>query len=76
MGCGSERHIVYLAKNDSEVYGIEIAKSGIKIAKEWFKEEGLKANLKVGDIYKKLTYKDDFFDAIVCIRTLNHGKIE
>ena len=76
LGCGSGRHVVYLAKNGFEVYGIDIAKSGIKIAKEWLKEEGLKANLKVGDIYKKLPYKDNFFDAIICIRTLNHGKIE
>jgi SAM-dependent methyltransferase len=67
LGCGSGRHVVYLAKNGFEVYGI---------AKEWLKEEGLKANLKVGDIYKKLPYKDNFFDAIICIRTLNHGKIE
>jgi 2-polyprenyl-3-methyl-5-hydroxy-6-metoxy-1,4-benzoquinol methylase len=51
LGCGSERRIVYLAKNGFEVYGIDIAKSGIKIAKEWLKEEKLKANLKVGDIY-------------------------
>jgi ubiquinone/menaquinone biosynthesis C-methylase UbiE len=76
LGCGSGRHVVYLAKHGFEVYGIDIAKSGIKIAKEWLKEEGLKANLKVGDIYKKLPYKDNFFDAIICIRTLRHGKIE
>jgi ubiquinone/menaquinone biosynthesis C-methylase UbiE len=76
LGCGSGRHVVYLAKNGFEVYGIDIAKSGIKIAKNWLKEEKLKANLKVGDIYKKLPYKGNFFDAIICIRTLNHGKIE
>jgi 2-polyprenyl-3-methyl-5-hydroxy-6-metoxy-1,4-benzoquinol methylase len=46
LGCGSGRHVVYLAKNGFEVYGIDIAKSGIKIAKEWLKDEKLKANLK------------------------------
>jgi len=76
LGCGSGRHLVYLAKQDFDVYGIDIAKHGIKIAKDWLKEEGLRANLKIGDIYKKLPYKDNFFDAIISIRTLHHGKIE
>jgi ubiquinone/menaquinone biosynthesis C-methylase UbiE len=76
LGCGAGRHVVYLAKMGFEVYGIDIAKYGIKIARKWLREENLKAKLKVGDIYKKLPYKDNFFDAIICIRTLNHGKIE
>jgi ubiquinone/menaquinone biosynthesis C-methylase UbiE len=76
LGCGSGRHIIYFAKHGFEVYGIDIAKHGIKIAKRWLKEEGLNAKLKIGDIYKKLSYKNNFFDAIICIRTLNHGKIE
>ena len=76
LGCGSGRHLVYLAKHNFDVYGIDIAREGIRIARNWLRREGLKAHLKVGDIYKKLPYKDNFFDAIICIRTLNHGKIE
>ena len=76
LGCGSGRHLVYLAKYDFDVYGIDIAREGIRTARNWLRKEGLKASLKVGDIYKKLPYKDNFFDAIICIRTLNHGKIE
>jgi len=76
LGCGSGRHLVYLAKKGFEMYGIDISERGIKIAKQWLKENGLKAKLKIGDIYKKLPYPDEFFDAIICIRTLNHGKIE
>ena len=76
LGCGTGRHLVYLAKKGFEVYGIDISKTGIKIASGWLKKEKVKAKLKVGDIHKKLPYKDCFFDAIVCIRVLNHGKIE
>jgi ubiquinone/menaquinone biosynthesis C-methylase UbiE len=76
LGCGSGRHLVYLAKHGFDVYGIDIAESGIKIAKKWLRKEGLKANLKIWNIFKRLPYKDNFFDAIICIRTLNHGKIE
>jgi len=76
LGCGSGRHTVYLAKRGFEVYGIDIAKHGIKIAEDWLKKENLKANLKIGDIYKRLPYRNNFFDAIISTRTLYHNKIE
>ena len=76
LGCGSGRHLVFLAKKGFDVYGIDMAKSGIEISKKWLDKEGLKANLKIGDIYKKLPYKSNFFDAIVSIQTLHHEKIE
>ena len=75
LGCGSGRHLIFLAKRGFDAYGIDIARHGIKIAKDWLKKERLKANLKVGDIYKKLPYKNNFFDAIISIKTLHHGKI-
>jgi ubiquinone/menaquinone biosynthesis C-methylase UbiE len=76
LGCGSGRHLVFLAKNGFDVYGIDIAKHGIKISKKWLKAENLKAKLKFADMYKKLPYKSNFFDAIVSTQTLHHSKIE
>lgn len=76
LGCGSGRHTVYLARKNFRVYGIDIAEEGIKIAKEWLKREKLQANLKVGSIYKKLPYKDNFFDAIISSNTIHHAKIK
>jgi ubiquinone/menaquinone biosynthesis C-methylase UbiE len=76
LGCGSGRHLVCLARMGFRVYGIDIAKEGIKIAKNWLKEESLTADLKVGDIYKKLPYPNNFFDAVIGIRVIHHGKIE
>lgn len=76
LGCGSGRHLVYLARQGFDVFGIDIARHGIKIAKDWLRKENLKANLKIGDIYKPLPYKNDFFDAIISTNTLHHAKIE
>lgn len=76
LGCGSGRHTVYLAKKHFQVYGIDIAKQGIKITKEWLKKEKLRANLKIGSIYKKLPYQDNFFDAIISTNTIHHAKIK
>jgi len=76
LGCGSGRHTVYLAKNGFEVYGIDIAPVGIKLTKDWLKQENLRANLKLGSIYRKLPYEDNFFDALIAVQVINHGKIE
>jgi ubiquinone/menaquinone biosynthesis C-methylase UbiE len=75
LGCGSGRHTVYLAERGFEVYGIDIAPKGIKITKGWLKKEKLKANLKIGDIYKKLPYPNHFFDALISTQTLHHNRI-
>lgn len=75
FGCGTGRHLVYLAKNKFDVYGIDIAEEGIGQSKKWLKKEGLKANLKIGSMYEKLPYKDNYFDAIVSIQALHHERI-
>ncbi len=75
LGCGAGRHTVYLAKCGFDVYGIDISNEGIKITKRRLKKQGLKTHLKIGDIHKKLPYKDNFFDAIISVRVLNHGRI-
>lgn len=76
LGCGSGRNVVYLAKKSFSVYGIDSAEEGIKIAKRWIKQERLKANLRSGSIFKKLPYGTNFFDAVLCISVLQHGKQE
>ena len=76
LGCGAGGHMVYLARHGFEVYGIDISKEAIKIAEEWLKEKKLKGNLRVGSIYKRLAYRDDFFDAVISFRVLHHAKIQ
>jgi len=76
LGCGSGRHVIYFAKNGFDVCGIDVAPIGLKITKDWLKQEKLRANLKVGDFFKKLPYKNNFFGAIVAVQAISHGKIE
>jgi len=75
LGCGSGRHLIYLAKRGFDVYGFDISKHGIKIARDWLKKEKLGAGFKVGDVYKKLPYKDNSFDALISTQTLYHNRI-
>jgi len=76
LGCGSGRHLVYLAKHGFNVYGFDISEHGIRIAKDWLKEEKLNANLKIGSIYKKFPYRDSFFDAVICVQTIHHSRLK
>lgn len=76
LGCGTGRHIVYLAKKGFDVYGIDNAKTGIKQTRQWLKSKQLNANLKIGSIYKRLPYKNDFFDAIISTQSIHHQRIE
>ncbi|MDI6905013.1 MAG: class I SAM-dependent methyltransferase [Candidatus Bathyarchaeia archaeon] len=75
LGCGAGRHIVYLAREGFDVYGIDISEEGIKKAKQRLAEMNLHANLKVGSMFTILPYHDNFFDAVISIKTIHHGKI-
>lgn len=74
FGCGAGRHVIYLSKQGFEIYGIDFAEEGIKIAKRALKERCLEANLTLGNIFDGLPYKDNSFDAIVSVQVMHHGK--
>jgi ubiquinone/menaquinone biosynthesis C-methylase UbiE len=75
LGCGSGRHTVYLAEQGFDVYGLDISEEAIRNTKQQLGEKGLSADLVVGSIYAPLPYPDDFFDAVICIRVINHAEI-
>ena len=76
LGCGSGRHVVYLAEHGFEVYGIDIAEAGIQIAQDWLRRNDLNADFKIGNLFRELPYKDGFFDAVISIQVLHHARIK
>jgi len=76
LGCGAGRHLIYLAKMGFNVHGIDISDVGISFARQLLKENNLSGEVIVGSIYETLPYKDDYFDGIICIRSLHHHTIE
>lgn len=54
VGCGSGKFIVECAKRDAEVYGIDISKEMIEIAKKFCEKNNAKVELEVGDAAKEL----------------------
>ncbi|TFG16090.1 MAG: class I SAM-dependent methyltransferase, partial [Promethearchaeota archaeon] len=45
LGCGTGRHLVYFAAEGFQVYGLDAAPEGIKIAKQWLEERNLNGDL-------------------------------
>lgn len=76
LGCGSGRHTVMLAKKGFETTGMDNAKEGLRLSREWLKEEGLKARLDNASCYERFPYEDNYFDAIVSVQVIHHNRIK
>ena len=70
-GCGNGNHVVFLAEQGFDVYGVDISEEAIEIASAWLQRKGLEANLKVGDVVK-LPFENQYFDVVVSHGVLDH----
>jgi len=71
-GCGSGIFFPELIQHCKKLYGLEIFnKANKEKVKEMMKKENIDAELITGSILE-IPFKENFFDAIVCISTLEH----
>lgn len=72
VGYGSlAPNVWFMAREGFSVYGIDGSTTAYKNSIERLEKEGLRAELKIGDILETLReYKEDFFDAVVDIECL------
>ena len=75
LGCGAGRHTAYLVQKGFDVYGIDIAGEGVRRAHNLLTEKGFPPTLCIGSI-TNLPYRDNFFDAIISVRVIHHGRID
>lgn len=75
LGCGTGRHLVYLAKEGFAVYGSDISETGLEYARRWLEQEELQAELKQSDM-TTLPYPDAFFDALISIFVIYHATLD
>lgn len=74
LGCGTGRNTIYLAQKRFLVYALDASKTGIAITKKKAKKLGLKnIKYKIADM-RKTSYPNNYFDAIICIFVLSHGR--
>lgn len=75
LGCGTGRHLVFLAREGFEVFGTDISETGLEHARCWLEEEGLTAKLKRSDM-GRIPHPDRFFDAVICFNVIYHATLE
>jgi len=75
LGCGTGRHVVYLARHGFSVYGLDNSPRAVEMTAEWLARENLCANLQVQEMTETFPYKDRFFDAILSIQVIHHADI-
>ncbi|MBD3405419.1 MAG: methyltransferase domain-containing protein [Candidatus Lokiarchaeota archaeon] len=73
IGCGTGRHLVYLAKHDFETYGFDASPHALELAKRWLQEEDLSADVFQHRMETSFPFDDGFFDAIISIQSIHHN---
>jgi SAM-dependent methyltransferase len=75
LGCGTGRHVVYLARSGFSVFGLDNSPEGLRVTRQWLEEEGLDAGLRLQSMTEKLPYEDGFFDAVISVQVIHHTDI-
>lgn len=75
LGCGTGRHLIYIKEHGFNGYGADISKIGLNITKNRLKQRKLECNLIRGHM-NFLPFDNRSFDAVICINTLYHQKLE
>jgi ubiquinone/menaquinone biosynthesis C-methylase UbiE len=75
LGCGAGRNQLYLAKRGFEAHGVDISNTGLILTQGRLKEQDLEVYLAKCDM-KSLPYVESCFDAVICLHTIYHQKLE
>lgn len=71
FGSGSGRNLLKLKKNKNrELYLVDFSKEMLRLAEKRAKENGIKINSFVSEL-EKTPFKDDFFDAAICVAAIH-----
>lgn len=75
LGCGSGRHMKFLAENGFKAYGCDISSEAIFHAKNLLKEHKLQGVLEIASM-ESIPFDSEFFDGLFCIGALMYGTKE
>lgn len=75
VGCGSGGQLLDLAKRGYMVFGFDFSPQAIEVAQKRFSEAKFRGDFKVASMQEKFPYRDNFFDVVISLRTINHGTL-
>jgi SAM-dependent methyltransferase len=75
LGAGLGRHAIQFAKAGFNVSGFDLSENSIERTRKWASEEGLKIDLRIGDMLS-MPYNDSSFDCILAYHVVSHTDTE
>lgn len=75
VGCGTGRHVLYLAQRGFRVSGVDNAPTALTVTQRRLQEAGLTADLRLHDIFDTLPFPNAAFDALVSTQVIHHARI-
>ncbi len=75
LGCGNGRHLVQLASKGFTPFGFDISPTGLRLTQEWSMQEGLWADLVLGDMRHPLPFHSGCFDGVLSTQVIHHALI-
>jgi SAM-dependent methyltransferase len=76
LGCGTGRHVLYLARRGLEVYGLDNSITALELTRRQCLEHGLAVRLVMQDIFQPLPFQPACFDAIVSVQVIHHARLQ
>lgn len=75
LGCGSGRHVVYLARQGFLMTGLDNSPTALRLTGEWAAAERLEAALVRADMRAPLPLAEAGFDALVTTQVIHHARL-
>ena len=72
LGCGIGRHVIVLAAEGFETYGIDSSAAAIEYCRSWMNTAALCATVRHGNM-QAIPYPDRFFDFVLCWNVIYHA---
>ena len=72
LGCGSGRHVIFLANENFDTYGLEQSEEGVKFTQQWLKFKNLNASVIKG-MMTEIPFDNEFFDVLVDFQSIQHN---
>jgi SAM-dependent methyltransferase len=73
VGCGTGRHLVYLAKLGFVMEGFDSSAHALGLCRRWLEEEGLTAATMKHRMELPFPYFNGSFDAVISIQVIHHN---